>query len=99
MVGIANPIVVYFLQDNHGSGYHPNEDIKVFKRHLVCDHLYTIHLSMYGLSIIFIGAFQIGDAVNTSSASRGAGEFWIRDRAIVLKYKFCIISTNLTELM
>ena len=31
---------------NHCSGSHPNEDIKVFKKHRVSDHLYTIFLSM-----------------------------------------------------
>ena len=31
---------------NHGSGYHPYEDIKVFKKHRVRDHLCTIILSM-----------------------------------------------------
>ena len=39
-------IVVYFLQGNHGSGSHPNEDINVRKKHRVSDHLYTILLSM-----------------------------------------------------
>ena len=39
-------IVVYFLQGNHGSGSHPNEDIKVFKKHRESDHLYTIILSI-----------------------------------------------------
>ena len=41
-VGIANLIVVYFPQGNHGNGSHPYEDIKVFKKHQVSDHLYTI---------------------------------------------------------
>ena len=40
---VANLIVVYFLQGNRS---HPNEDIKVFKKHRVSDHLYTILLSM-----------------------------------------------------
>ena len=31
---------------NHGSGYHPNENIKVFKKHRVRDHFYSILLSM-----------------------------------------------------
>ena len=32
-VRIVNLIVVYFLQGSHGSGSHPNEDIKVYKKH------------------------------------------------------------------
>ena len=36
----------YFMQGNHSSRSHPNEDIKVFKNHRECDHLYTINLSM-----------------------------------------------------
>ena len=44
-VGIAN-LIVYFLQGNNGSGSRPNEDIKVFKKHRVSDHLYTVLLSM-----------------------------------------------------
>ena len=39
-------MVIYFLQGNHGSGSHTNEDIKVFKKHRLSDHLYTILLSM-----------------------------------------------------
>ena len=35
-----------FLQGNHDSGSHPNEDIKVFKKHRVSDYLYTIILFM-----------------------------------------------------
>ena len=42
----CNLIVVYFLQDNHGSGSYQNVDIKVFKNHRVSDHLYTIILSI-----------------------------------------------------
>ena len=41
-----NPTVVYFMKGNHGSGFYPNEDIKVFKNHRVSDHLYAILLSM-----------------------------------------------------
>ena len=44
---IANLIVVYFLQGNHGSGSNPNEDIKIFKNHRSSDYLYTILLSMH----------------------------------------------------
>ena len=41
----------------------------------------------YSFTIIFIGAFQTEDAVNTSlTASMGAGEFLMRDRAIVFLY-------------
>ena len=43
---IANLIDVYFLQGNHGSGSHPDEDIKDFKKHRISDHLYIILLSM-----------------------------------------------------
>ena len=43
---IAILIIAYFLQGNHGSGSHPNEDIKVFKKHRVSDDLYIIPLSM-----------------------------------------------------
>ena len=45
------------------------------------------------LTIIFIRGCCIGDAVyRPTSASRGAGEFFERDRAkrYIPKYKFCI---------
>ena len=32
------------IDGNHGSGSHPDEDIKVFNKHRVGDHLYTIFL-------------------------------------------------------
>ena len=34
------------IDGNQGSGSHPDEDIKVFNKHRVSDHLYTILLSM-----------------------------------------------------
>ena len=36
----------YFLQGNHGRGSHPHEDIKVFEKQRVSDHLYTTLFSM-----------------------------------------------------
>ena len=32
------------IDSNHGSGSHPNEDIKVFKKHRVSDHLYALSM-------------------------------------------------------
>ena len=34
------------IDSNHGSWSHPNEDIKVLKKHRVSDRLYTVLLSM-----------------------------------------------------
>ena len=43
-------LIMVTLDSNHGSGSHPNEDIKVFKKHRVSDHLYTILLSMVSIN-------------------------------------------------
>ena len=44
---MANLIDVFFFKGNHGSGFQSNEDIKVFKKHRISDHLHTILISMY----------------------------------------------------
>ena len=36
----------FCMQGKHGSGTHPIEDIKIYEKHRVSDHLYIILLSM-----------------------------------------------------
>ena len=52
---------------NHGSGSHLNEDIKVFKKHRVSDHLYTIILSTYGQNHLKDILIQLVDKQKKSS--------------------------------
>ena len=60
-------MVACFLRGNYGSGSHPYEDIKVFIKHRVSDHLYTILLSMELTKIFPIKPSEIKISISIES--------------------------------